>query len=148
MATEAIRTWLNSWESVAPPPLEVGPILLACGPRDRQVVELESLGLLLRYRRWPCRVLGARTPTFTLTIAAQAAAATAVVVMSTDGRGLPLAIGSVLAVDALGVPVFVAGAAFETPRNHQQLPGRYLGSSVSQACALLVTTLSAATAPH
>ena len=102
------------------------------------MVELESLALLLRFRRWPCRVLGARISTFTLTIAAQAADATAVVVMSADRRGLPQAILSVLAVDALGIPVFSAGAAFSHCTGHGQLPGRYLGNSVSGACALLI----------
>ncbi len=53
-ATEAIRTWLNCRGSIAPPPQEIGPILLACGPRDRDTVGPESLALLLRFQRWPC----------------------------------------------------------------------------------------------
>lgn len=57
-ATEAMRTWLNQRGSLAPPPLEIGPVLLACGPRDRDTADLESLALLLRFERWPCRVLG------------------------------------------------------------------------------------------
>jgi hypothetical protein len=142
MATEAIRAWLNGWGSFAPAPRNIEPILLACGPRDRQVAELESLALLLRYRRWPCRVLGARTSTFTLTIATRAADATAVVVLSADRRGLPQAILSVLAVAALGVPVFVAGAAFQPVPGRDELPGRYLGTSVSGACAMVISTLT------
>jgi len=142
MATEAIRAWLDGRGSFAPTPRDVGPILLACGPRDRQVVELESLALLLRFRRWPCRVLGARTSRFTLTIAAQAADATAVVVMSADRRGLPQAMLSVLAIGALGLPVFMAGTAFQPPPGQDPLPGRYLGTSVSGACAMLIRTLT------
>ncbi len=141
IATEAIRAWLSGQGSFAPAPREVGPILLACGPRERHVVELESLALLLRVRRWPCRLLGARTSTFMLTIAAQAADAAAVVVMATETPGLPQAILSVLAIDALGVPAFLAGTAFETQPAQDQQPWRYLGSSVSGACALLTSTL-------
>ena len=123
MATEAVRSWLNHRRSLAPTPLTIGPILLSCGPRDRQVVVLESLALLLRFRRWPCQVLGARISTFTLTIAAQAAAATGVVVASAEGRGLQHAGNSLRAVAALGIPVFYAGDAFET----NPAAGRYRG---------------------
>jgi hypothetical protein len=144
MATEAVRTWLNHRGAFAPSPQEIGPILLACGPRDRQTVGLESLALLLRFQRWPCRVLGARTSTFTLTIAAQAADAMGVVVISTEGRGLQQAIVSLRAVDALGVPVFFGGDAFEPEHGRLQLPGRYLGSGIQGACTLLISTLAPA----
>src|SRR5664279_5811368 len=113
MASEAIRTWLNHRGSFAPPPQEIGPISLACGPRDQDTVGLESLALLLRFLRWPCRVLGARISTFTLTIATQAAGAAGVVVMSTESRVLPQAVAASRCrkplphswpVDALGIP--------------------------------------------
>ena len=70
--------------------------------------------LLLRFQRWPCRVLGARVSAFTLTVAAQAADAAGVVVMSTESRARPHAVDSLRAVDALGIPVFFAGDAFDT----------------------------------
>lgn len=141
MATEAVRSWLNHRRSSAPKPQNIGPILLSCGPRDRQVVVLESLALLLRFRRWPCQVLGARVSTFTLTIAAQAAAATGVVVASADGRGLQHAIISLRAVAALGVPVFFAGDAFAADADREQLPGQYLGTRLERACDLLISSL-------
>jgi|GEM_PF-1420092 len=144
MATEAIRSWLNYRGSFAPLPQEGGPIVLACGPRDRHLVGLESLALLLRFQRWPCRVLGARISTFTLTMAAQSADATGVVVISTESRGLPHAIASLRAVDALGIPVFFAGNAFQLERHRRQLPGRYLGSRMGGACTLLMNTLAPA----
>jgi len=144
MATEAIRTWLNHRGSFAPPPQEIGPILLACGPRDRDTVGLESLALLLRFHRWPCRVLGARISTFTLTIATQAADAVGVVVMSTESRGLQQAVAALLAVDALGIPVFFAGNAFEPEHSRRQLPGRYLGTRMGGACTQLIDTLAPA----
>jgi len=142
MATEALRTWLNHQGSFAPPPQEIGPILLACGPRDRDTVGLESLALLLRCQRWPCRVLGARVSTLTLTIAAQAADAAGVVVISTEGRGLPHAVAALLAVDALGIPVFFAGDAFAPEHSRRQLPGRYLGTRMEGACTQLIDTLA------
>jgi hypothetical protein len=144
MATEAVRTWLNHRGAFAPPPQEIGPVLLACGPRDRDTITLESLALLLRFQRWPCRVLGAWVPTFTLTVAAQAANATGVVVVATEIRNQRHAIVSVLAVDALGIPVFLAGNAFEPENLSMKLPGRYLGTSLEGACALLIDSLTPA----
>jgi len=144
MATEAVRTWLNHRGSFAPSPQAIGPIVLACGPRDLHMVDLESLALLLRFRRWPCRVLGARISRFTLTIAAQAADATGVVVFSTESRGRPHAVDSLKAVDALGIPVFFAGNTFEPEEDRRQLPGHYLGTGIEGACALLINTLTPA----
>ena len=144
MATEAVRSWLNYRGSFAPAPQKMGPILLACGPRDRDTVGLESLALLLRFHRWPCRVLGARVSTFTLTIATQAADAVGVVVMSTESRGLQQAVAALLAVDALGIPVFFAGNAFEPEHSRRQLPGRYLGTRMGGACTQLIDTLAPA----
>jgi hypothetical protein len=144
MATEAVRTWLNHRGSFAPPPQLVGPIVLACGPRDRETVDLEALALLLRFQRWPCRVLGGRISPFTLTIAARAADAAGVVVSSTDGRGRHHAVVSLKAVEALEIPVFFAGHAFEAADSRQDLPGHYLGTDIAGACALLTTALAPA----
>jgi len=144
MATEAVRTWLNHRGSFAPPPQALGPIVLACGPRDRATVDLEALALLLRFRRWPCRVLGARVSPFALTIAARAADATGVVVSSTEGRGRHHAVVSLKAIDALEIPVFFVGDAFEAEDSRRELPGRYLGTGFEGACALLTTVLTPA----
>jgi len=142
LAMEAVRTWLNYRGAFAPPPQEIGPIVLACGPRDRDPLTLESLALLLRFQRWPCRVLGARVPTLTLTIAAQAADASGVVVISTQSRNRRHAIVSLLAVDALGIPAFFAGEAFEPEQHRTDLPGRYLGTRIEGARTLLGDTLA------
>jgi MerR family transcriptional regulator, light-induced transcriptional regulator len=144
LATEAVRTWLNHRGMFAPPPWEIAPILLACGPRDRQVIGIESLALLLRFQRRPCRVLGDRVSTFTLTMAAQAADAAGVVVMAGDTRGWAHATAALRAVDALGLPVFFAGNAFHLTGTRRQLPGTFLGTSVEGACTLLVNTLTPA----
>jgi hypothetical protein len=144
MAIESVRTWLNHRGLFAPAPRPIGPILLACGPRDRQLIGLECLGLLLRLQRWPCRVLGARVPTFTLTVAAQAADAAGVVVMSTESRARQHAVASLHAVDTIGIPVFYAGAAFDTEPSRREVPGQYLGPGVEGACTILVTALGPA----
>ncbi len=90
----------------------------------------------------PARLLGARISTFALTIAVQATAAVAVVVMSADGRGHRSAVGSLNAVDALGVPLFYGGESFETGNNRRQVPGRYLGTRLGIACSVLVDALA------
>ncbi|MEP6560139.1 MAG: hypothetical protein ABJD68_03570 [Nakamurella sp.] len=108
------------------------------------MVGLESLALLLRFEGWPTRVLGARVSTFTLTIAAQAADSAGVVVTSTESRNLPQAIVALLAVDALGIPVFFVGNAFEPEHTRRQLPGHYLGTRMQGACAQLIDTLARA----
>jgi len=141
MATEAIRTWLNHRSSFAPKPLEVGPVLLACGPRDRDVIGLETLAMLLRFQQWPCRVMGARVPTFILTVAAQAADAVGVVIISTNKSGLPQAVCSLRAVDILGTPVFFGGPTFDPPAVRSGLPGRYIGPDAGMACAVVIDAL-------
>ena len=112
----------ESSRRVRPPPQDIGPIVLACGPRDRDTITLESLALLLRFHRWPCRVLGARVPTFTLSIAAQAADAIGVVVISTESCNQRQAIVSLRAIADLGIPVFFAGDAFAS--EHPRVDGR------------------------
>lgn len=144
MATEAIRAWLDRRGWSVPPPQPIGTILLACGPRDSDMVGPESLALLLRFHRRLCRVLGARTSTFTLTVAAQADDTTGVVVFCNDSRGRPQAIVSLRAVDTLAIPVFYAGIAFHTQRSRQQVPGRYLGTRLQKAAKLLTKTLAPA----
>lgn len=144
MAIEAIRTWLSTRSSFAPAPRDVGPILLACGARETQVVGLESLALLLRFQRWPCQVLGSRVSTFRLKIAAQAAGAVGVVVISNEKRGWPRAVVLLRTVEALDVPVFYSGDSFESADARRQVPGRYLGNQVQGACVSLITALEPA----
>ena len=100
--------------------------------------------MLLRFQRRPCQVLGARISTFTLKIAAQAAGAVGVVVISNGSRGLPRAVVLLRAVDELGIPVFFMGDAFESDRGRGEIPGRYLGSSIERACSALVEAVAIA----
>jgi len=142
MATEAVRTWLDRRIAFAPPPSRPRPILLACGPSDLHTIRLESTAVLLRYQGWPCRVLGARTPTVTLAAAALATAVAGVIVVSHQASGRLRAVESIRAINDLGIEVFYAGNAFSTPRSRRGVPGRYLGVGIADACAQLTQALA------
>jgi MerR family transcriptional regulator, light-induced transcriptional regulator len=98
--------------------------------------------VLLRYQGWPCRVLGARTPTVTLAAAARATAVAGVVVVSHQASGRLRAVESIRAVDDLGIEVFYAGNAFSAPRSRRGVPGRYLGVGTADACTQLTQALA------
>lgn len=144
MATEAVRAWLNRSSAYAPQPSRLRSIVLACGPSDLHTIGVESLALLLRHAGWPCRVLGARTTTDTVTTAARAADSAAVVIVSHLATGRLRAIASINAVHDLGIEVFFAGNAFSTNRSRRNVPGTYLGGRIETACSRIVETLSPA----
>jgi methanogenic corrinoid protein MtbC1 len=143
LTTEAARAWLESVLAYAPEPVNQASIVLACGPTDLHTIGLEAMATLLRYRRWPCRLLGARTSTPTLTTAIRAADARAVVVVSHLNTGRKRAIQSLHAATDSGVAVFYAGNAFTSPRSRRNLPGTYLGTRLGPACDLIHTALAA-----
>lgn len=144
MATEAVRAWLDRRSAFAPGPTRSRPILLACGPSDLHTIGLESTAVLLRYRGWPCRVLGARTSTATLAAAARATAVAGVVVVSHLATGRLRAVESIRTIDELGIEVFYAGNAFSSQRSRRGIPGSYLGTGINDACAQLDAALSPA----
>ena len=123
MATEAVRAWLDRRSAFAPPPTRPRPILLACGPSDLHTIGLESTAVLLRYQGWPCRVLGARTPTTTIATAARATAVAGVVVVSHLATGRLRAVESIRAINDLEIEVFYAGNAFATSAQPAGGPG-------------------------
>jgi DNA-binding transcriptional MerR regulator/methylmalonyl-CoA mutase cobalamin-binding subunit len=141
MATEAVRAWLDRRIAFAPAPTRPHPILLACGPSDLHTIGLESMAVLLRHQGWPCRLLGARTPTVTLAAAARASAVAGVIVVSHLASGRLRAVESIRAVHDLDIDVFYAGNAFSTPRSRRGVPGHYLGIRIQDACAELTRTL-------
>jgi MerR family transcriptional regulator, light-induced transcriptional regulator len=143
LSTEAARGWLESLNDFAPPPSRPTTIVLACGPTDLHTVGLEALAVLLRYRQWPCRMLGARTSVPALTAAVAASGAGAVVVVSHLNNGRKRAIQAVHAANNLGVEVFYAGNAFNSARSRRNLPGTYLGSRLDGACELITRQLAA-----
>jgi methanogenic corrinoid protein MtbC1 len=148
MTTEAVRAWLDRGSAYAPAPHRRQPILLTCGPSDLHTVGLESLALLLRDGGFPCRVLGARTPTVTLVTAARAMNVAAVVVVSHLATGRLRAIGSIEAVAHLGIEVFYAGNAFSSKRGRRSVPGSYLGVSIQDAYTQIESALTHEVPPN
>ncbi|MCW2495913.1 B12-binding domain-containing protein [Jatrophihabitans sp.] len=138
LTTEAARAWLESLVPYAPAPASSVPVVLACGPTDLHTIGLEALGLLLRYRGQPCRLLGARTSVTALVTAIQVSQARAAVLVSHLNSGRQRAIQALRAVDDLGVAVYYAGNAFGSPRSRRGLPGTYLGDRLDDACSLVL----------
>ena len=145
--TEVVRAWMESLVAYAPDPVSRIPIVLACGPTDQHTIGLEALATLLRYRRWACRSLGARTTVAALTTAVLATGAHAVVVVSHLNTGRKRAIQSLHATTELGAAVFYAGNAFSSPRSRRNVPGTYLGSRLEDACDLIDTALTSRLEP-
>jgi DNA-binding transcriptional MerR regulator len=142
IATEAARTWLARIVAFAPEPRSGGCVLLACGPRDLHSLGLEAFGMLLASDGHACRVLGARTPVPTLTVAAETLDVAAVVVVSHMSGGRQAAIAALSATAALGAPPFYAGNAFLTRPARRRVPGVYLGESQRDALRLLEESLA------
>ena len=142
LTTEAVRAWLDRASAYTPTPSHSRPVLMACGPSDLHTIGVESLALLLRGAGWPCRVLGARTSTATLTAAAQATDAAAVVVVSHLATGRSRAIASLQEIHRMGVSVFYAGNAFSTNRSRRSVPGSYLGDRIATASLHIIDALS------
>ena len=142
LTTEAARSWLENVSSFAPAPVRASPIVLACGPTDLHTIGLESLSVLLRYDGWSCRVLGARTSVPAVATAIHATGAVAVVIVSHLSSGRARAVQALLAANRPGVTVFYAGNAFTAPRSRRNLPGRYLGTRLQEACALIGAELA------
>jgi DNA-binding transcriptional MerR regulator len=141
LTTEAARAWLETLTSSAPEPARTPSIVLACGPTDLHTIGLEALCVLLRYRHWSCRLLGARTSVPALAAAVRATGARAVVIVSHLGSGRARAVESLRAADHAGVTVFYAGNAFTAPRTRRNLPGRFLGVRLQEAVELIETEL-------
>jgi methanogenic corrinoid protein MtbC1 len=137
LTSEAARGWLSRLSAFAPAPVRRNPVVLACGPRDLHTLGLETLGVLLAYDGWSCRVLGARTPADTLVTAARATSAAAVVVVSHLSVGRRPAIEAIRAVANSGIEVFYAGNAFLFSRARDRVPGTYLGESLAVAAEVL-----------
>jgi hypothetical protein len=138
LATEVGRTWVAGVAASAPVPVDVAPVVLACGPGDQHTVGLEALAALLRQEQQPCRVLGARVSPRAIVTAVGVGPARAVVVVS-HLRSHRLAATQALRIVApLGADLFYAGAAFSTVRQRRNVPGTFLGTSLQAACATIV----------
>ncbi len=142
LTTEAARAWLETLTSSAPEPARTATLVLACGPTDLHTIGLEALCVLLRYERWSCRLLGARTTLPALAAAVHATGAKAVVIVSHLSSGRARAVESMRAADRDGIKVFYAGNAFTSPRSRRNLPGTFLGTRLQEACELIETELA------
>jgi MerR family transcriptional regulator, light-induced transcriptional regulator len=62
LATNYLRQRLLMWMVSGPPPRQVHPLVLACGPNEWHEGSLLILGAILRRRRWPVAYLGQAVP--------------------------------------------------------------------------------------
>jgi DNA-binding transcriptional MerR regulator len=142
LATEAVRSWLARQAFLAPPPFRPHPIVLACGPKDMHTIGLESFAVILARRGWPCRVLGAMTPTEALVSTVEALAAKGAVVTAQRNVTRQSAVQSIRAVHALrDVRAYYAGSAFVAPSARKDVPGTYLGQDLIEAARVLESTM-------
>lgn len=143
LATDVVRRWCARQSAMAPPPSRPGPVVLACGPKDLHTIGLEAFAVVLARRGWPCRVLGALTPTASLVGAVRALKAPAAVVVAQRGVTRRAAMESVAAVDAMRrARAFYAGDAFAAPAARRGVPGVYLGTDVIAAAEVLESELT------
>ena len=143
LATEGVRAWLARQTFLAPPPFRPHPIVLACGPQDLHTIGLESFALILARRGWPCRVLGARTPTEALVSTVQALGAIGAVVTAQRSVTRRPAVEAIAAADALpGVHAFYAGDAFAAPSARKDVPGTYLGQDLVEAARVVESSIT------
>ena len=143
LATDVVRRWCARRSAMAPPPSRPSPVVLACGPKDLHTIGLEAFAVVLARRGWPCRVLGALTPTGSLVGAIRALKAPAAVVVAQRGVTRRAAIESIAAVGALSrVRAFYAGDAFAAPTVRRGVPGVYLGTDVVAAAEILESELT------
>jgi len=111
VATNAIQAWFGAVIPAGPLRPEP-PIILSCGPLDQHTLGLESIGALLRLRRWDCRMLGARVPAESLVSAAATTGAAAVVLVSHVPMGRTPAVQALRSPELRQTHLFYAGGAF------------------------------------
>lgn len=141
LMTEAARGWLAHLTALAPVDAYEPPILLACGPRDSHTVGLEALAALLAEQRRGSRVLGAKTSELTLVSAAKTSSPAAVIVVSQLHTHRRAAVDALRAMAEIGCPLFYAGNAFAFPGERHNVPGTYLGDTLSTASATVLDSI-------
>jgi MerR family transcriptional regulator, light-induced transcriptional regulator len=143
LATEGIRGWLARQAFLAPSSFRPQLIVLACGPKDMHTIGLESFAVILARRGWPCRVLGAMTPTDALVSAVRTLRASGAVVTAQRNVTRPSAVEAIRAVHAVrGVRALYAGSAFIAPSARKEVPGTYLGEDLVEAARVVESTLT------
>lgn len=141
LASEAARSWMNRLLYMGPAPWQPEVVLLCCGPRDQHTIGLEAMALLLANRGWPCRLLGARTPSRSLAAALEGTGAAALVLVSHLSVARRSAVEALRSAEPSGAILFYAGNAFTAPQRRQGVPGRYLGEDLIDALGIVSTDL-------
>jgi hypothetical protein len=100
--------------------------------------------VLLRYQHRTCRVLGARVSPTSLLVAARAAGAVGVVLVSHLSTTRHRALESIPTIDEAGLEMFYAGNAFTDARTRTGVPELYVGTNLAQACILAGRRLQSA----
>jgi hypothetical protein len=102
------------------------------------------MGVLLAHRGFGCRLLGARTPVRSVTLAVAGTDAAAVVMVSHLSSARRSAVEAMVAAHQTGAQVFYGGNAFISPRSRNGVPGVYLGENLTAAAETMTATLVAA----
>jgi methanogenic corrinoid protein MtbC1 len=139
LCTVATQAWLSEVHQSFPPPTRPSPVILSCGPRDVHTLGLDCMVVLLSRRGWDCRVLGARTPVGSLSLAVRQLDAAAVIVVSHLASARPAAVEAIRSLSTTKVAVFFAGSAFGSRQSRLDLPGTYLGEGMAQAADLVTS---------
>ena len=143
LATRATRAWLADVTRLASIADVAAPVILACGPRDLHTVGLDALAALLAEQGCSSRVLGPPTTEQRLLATIGATSSTAVVLVSHLATQRRPTVVALRAVTQSGCHAFYAGNAFASARSRDDVPGRYLGESLSMATAMILRVLGA-----
>ena len=141
LATYAIHGWLSKHHQTRPPPRQLPPIVLCCGPRDDHTLGLEALGALLAERGVECLLLGARTPAESLVRAVRDTAAAAVILVSHLPAGRQAAIDALRSAELNQTSIYYAGGAFATRQARHGVPGHHLGDNLTRAADTIAHAL-------
>jgi MerR family transcriptional regulator, light-induced transcriptional regulator len=145
LATDAVRAWLGRQAFRAPPAFRPRAVVLACGPNEQHSIGLEAFATILARRGWPCRMLGARTPTDAVVDAVRSSDAVGAVVTAQRAVGRRSTLATIAAVRGLrGRKALYAGAAFDASAARRRAPGVYLGRDVLEAAAILEDVVAGA----
>lgn len=140
LATVVMQSWLRD-ERGTESEVNYGPVVLSCGPNDSHTLGLDAIDALLRDHGVDCRNLGARTPAASLrTAVVQTQAAAAIIVSHLVNTRAP-AMVAIRAVAGTVDAVYYAGNAFSAEHSRVDMPGTYLGDSISAAADLVLADL-------
>lgn len=133
-AIEAIRRWVARRTGTAACRPGAASVLLAVAPGSQHTLALETFGMLLERRGWPTCQLGANTPVSAMLSAARTIGAQAAVVIAHQvSRSRPAIEALQCLRSELGIRLYFAGPAFDSPRRRRDVPGTYLGTVLPDA---------------